>query len=457
MWRELSCQAILESIQFIDCAAKSGLIPDHTDLLPENGTDLQFDVIRESHCRIQVPLARSLSKQIPTLPRSEIRESTRNRLSRPGSEYKAFQQGVARQPVRPVEPRGRRLSRGPEAGDRGATLCVNRNPTHVIVGGGCHRNKVVNRVNPKARAERMCPRKTLRHLLSRRLPRIEEHLLPLPHPTPDGAGDKVARGQFIALGGIDDRSSLGIDKPCSGSPQRLRDQRERIGVYSQRRRVKLHEFEITKPSAGPCRHGEPIAIQSCRRGRSKVGPSRAAGSEERRRRRKKVEPTLTVMREHSAHTPRINNQIERLHPFEDPNSGCAPNRVSECTGHLGPGAIPTGVENPLPGVSTFEPEKEPPGRGPVEACTHTDEVLDSGRSFSGQDSHQRWEGQPGCCLFSILRVEFRGICRVERNGHTSLSEGRGAMTAELTMGEEENPTIGEAACKFECSGEPGHA
>jgi hypothetical protein len=107
-----------------------------------------------------------------TVLTTDLNLSLRNhRLRRQRPKHQPLQQRIARQPIRPMHPRARRLPRRKQSRQRGPPMHVRPDPAHQIVRRRPHRNQVPRQLQPIPRQKRRNPRK----------PRLQVHPLPIPH------------------------------------------------------------------------------------------------------------------------------------------------------------------------------------------------------------------------------------------------------------------------------------
>jgi hypothetical protein len=70
-----------------------------------------------------------------------------------------------------------------------------------------------------------------------------------------------------------------------------------------------------------------------------------------------VEPPGPIVRHHPTDSPRLNDELERLHPFKDLDSRNSADCVPERARDLRAGTIAPGVQDPLSGMRAFETEE----------------------------------------------------------------------------------------------------
>ena len=178
------------------------------------------------------------------------------------------------------------LAGGVEAFERGAAPDIRVDAAHVVVGARPHRDRLVDRVDPREDHRELArPVQALEDLLGAEVAQVEQHVALDAAALVDlgllRARDDVAGGELHRVGRVvlQEALALGVEQVRAFAAAALRDQ---DAGRRERRRMELHHLHVLQrdPVAQRDRHAVPGTRVGV--GRPRVEPPGPAGREDHR-------------------------------------------------------------------------------------------------------------------------------------------------------------------------------
>ena len=341
------------------------------------------------------------------------------------------------------------LTNGVQARNTGTAGEIGHHPTHHIVRGRRHRNRLVKRIDATGTTDGEDAGKA-RGEVGAELRGVQKYRAKLLLLAENLAGHDIPWGEFgqaVALGHKPLPAAIEQDRPFPAHG--FRNQGERILRGIEGRGVKLDELHVRQPCTGPVRDGEAVTGGHLWIGGVSVNLTAPASGEHGRVRHQFHGPTG----EAGAH-PRtldpvfilIQEQIEHPGHFNHLNVRCLAHFGHQRAGNLGAGLVAVGVHDAVAGVCRFLPQLEVAVGVEIEAGPSRLEFAHPGRSFLHQHLHRFGIAQRGAGGERILSVQVAGIARAEGGRNAPLGVGRGRIK-ERTLGEDRHRPV--------CRGAPG--
>ncbi len=152
------------------------------------------------------------------------------------------------------------FAHGIQAGQGGATIDIDHDTTHAVVGSWCDGQQILCQVEAVAAADSGDGGETRVHACSRQVTEIEVLVGSLfgEHLTENSAGDYIARGKF-SLGMVSQHEAFPgmIVQVGALAAHGFRDQ-VGIAIQNENGRVELHELKIGQCCSRSPRQGQPI-------------------------------------------------------------------------------------------------------------------------------------------------------------------------------------------------------
>ncbi len=317
---------------------------------------------------------------------------------------------------------GRRdLAAGPESREAGASPLVHRDSSHVVVRRGHHRQEVHAGIDAGALATREDGRKVVRKAVPHRPARVQKSLAAERQLLPDPARHHVARRELRSrILGEHEAFAEVVDQRRTLTPQRLREQRQRVDVHRQGRGMELHELHVHQPRPGGRRESQAVAGRLGRIGREAVELSQATRGQDDLRRLVQNRAPVGMAREEPRHGALLHHELGGESSFEDLHPGSGADAHGERPHQLGAGRIAVGVQDPPPAVRGFPAEVELSAVGAIELGAELDQAPHRGDSVPRQELGDHRIDQPGAGGDRVGGVQLRRVADPHRHGHAAL-------------------------------------
>ncbi len=342
------------------------------------------------------------------------------------AEHESFEQRVAGEPVSAVQPRCGDLAAGPQPGHRGRALGIRGNAAHVEVRGGRDRKRLARRVEARGPGDGPRAGKAFRQACDSG--RVQEHGAAGERARGDAARDDVARREFGI--GVDRRHealSAVVEEQRPRAAQRLGQERLGIARDRERRRVKLHEFEVGEPHSAARRGGDARAACAGRVGRALEAGADPAGREHDLRRKYREPRAVRGLEQDAGRARSGRDDVHQAESLEHPDVRPPPYRRGERLHHRGAGAIAARVHDAVAAVARLAAQRKLAARNPVEFDAGLAQPGDAPRRSLGHDRRDFGQRQARGDAQGIGRVQGRGVARADRRGDAALREPRGAI------------------------------
>ena len=191
-----------------------------------------------------------------------------------------FEERVAGEPVRAVQPGAGDLADGIEPAQRRRPIFVRLHAAALVMRRRDDRDGLPRDVDPESEARLVDIGKALAHELRRLVRDVEIHAARAGsfHLGVDGAGHDVARREFLPrVVFLHESAALPVDQPRPFAPHRLRDEETPRLRVKEARRVKLDKLHVRDPRPRAPGHGHAVAGRDAGVGRVKIDLSAAAG------------------------------------------------------------------------------------------------------------------------------------------------------------------------------------
>ena len=348
------------------------------------------------------------------------------------------------------------FARGVQAGDGSVSPEIGFHPTHHVVSGGADGGHVGGEIEAVAEAGGVDARETLLEKFGGFVGHVEIHVFGLcaMHFGDDGAGDDIARGEFLGFGvTLHEAFEQNVAEDAAFAAKSFGKKKARRAFDCEGGGMELHELHVGEDGAGFVGDGQAVAGGDFWIGGFAIDLTEAAGREEYGAGTEFVERAIGFVDEADADGAAVFEDEaggERVGAQVEMGNGVRAGEKSAAD--FAAGGIAVGVEDAGAAVSGFAGEGEL-GAGAIEFGAPFDELGDVLGTFFDEESDCFGAAKAVTGVESVLLVKADFVFVAECDGNTALRPGRGGI-AEIGFGEDQDTARG---AEFDGGAQTGNA
>ena len=364
-----------------------------------------------------------------------------HRASRAGAKDQAFQKRIAGEAIGAVHTCTRNLARGEESRDSRSSIQIRPHSAHHVVGRGPDRNAITGEIQPGAPAGIGDQREPLvDEIRIEPFQRKVHRLIRTSALAGDGARDAIARSEIPGgLVACHERFAGRVHELRAFTSQRFGQQKPRLSLDHQRRRMELHELQVDDLGAGLERHGNSVSRGDVRVRRFVIDLTRSTRREKH---------ASGARHGHSAvieEKPRAEAASVFDHEADDPrmilgrHARQLRSALPEHPADLATGCI-VRVQNSSRAMRRLHRERRLPVRRAVESNTPRHQLSNEAGTVLDENLDCEWIAESVAGRNRVCRMQLRCITRTDGRRNASLRM-TGVAFSGSGLGEDEHVAV----------------